>query len=241
MVLNRNQLSHNQLGFVSLQPQLNCKVGHIPEWHAAVGQAAGLVVFPTGCAMVSRSPYYQPSSLQFFTRYPVMVDVDKHACRTLAEKGYCNGLWLESYVTWDFLDEYPKAMESGYLFLDWDHIPGMYLRKVYMRILVIEKEEWDHLSDPANLAQYWEPTQAPSDFHRTFGLAFCRTAFHDCEDSSQKKEFVVLVAVVRKPAWYVGLPFSTAADEFWDDVEATPTLLLVRLHWHSQNVSGHLF
>ena len=42
------------------------------------------------------------------------------------------------------------------------------------------------------------------------------------------------VAVVRKLARYVGLPFSTAADEFRDDVEATPILLLVRLHRHSK-------
>ena len=70
-----------------------------------------------------------------------MVDVDKHTCRTLAEKGYCDGQWLESYITWDFLEEYPKAMEPGYLFPNWDQIPGMYHCKVYMRILVIEKEE----------------------------------------------------------------------------------------------------
>ena len=95
-----------------------------------------------------------------------------------------------------------------------------------MRKLVIEKEEWGHLSDPASLARYWEPTQAPGDFHCTFALAFCQTAFHDCEDHNQKKEFIVSVAVVRKPSWYVGLPFSTAADEFWEDVKATPTLLL---------------
>ena len=86
MVLNRSQLSRNWLGFVSLQPQINHKVGHIPEQHAAIGQAASLVVFPTGCAMVSRLPYYQPSSLQVFTRYPVMVDVDKHACHTLTRR-----------------------------------------------------------------------------------------------------------------------------------------------------------
>ena len=57
------------------------------------------------------------------------------------EKGYHDGLWPESYVTWDFLDKYPKALEPGYLFLNWDHIPGMYLCKVYMRTLIIEKEE----------------------------------------------------------------------------------------------------
>ena len=31
----------------------------------------------------------------------------------------------------------------------------------------------------------------------------------------------------------MGLLFSTAADEFQEDVKATPTLLLVWLHWHS--------
>ena len=148
-----------------------------------------------------------------------MVNVDRHACCTLAEKGYRDGLWLESYVTWDFLDEYPKAMEPGYLSPNWDHIPGMYLCKVYMRNLVIEKEEWDHLSNPVQLPRYWEPTQAPGDFHWMFTLAFCWTVFHDCEDSNQKKEYVVLVAIVQKLAQYVGLPFSTVAEEFRDDVE----------------------
>ena len=113
-----------------------------------------------------------------------MVDVDKQACRALAERGYRNGLWPESYVTWDFLDKYPKAMEPRYLHLNWNHIPGMYLRKYYLRTLIIEKEEWAHLSDPASLTCYWEPAQGSGDFHQTFALALCRTAFHDCKDTS---------------------------------------------------------
>ena len=76
--------------------------------------------------------------------------------------------------------------------------------------------------------------QGSGDFHQTFALALCQTAFHDCEDTSQRKEYVVLVAVVRKPARHMAISFSTAADEFQDDSEASPTLLLVRLHWDSR-------
>ena len=89
----------------------------------------------------------------------VMVDVDKQACHALAEKGYCDGLWPESYVTWDFLHKYPKAMEPGYLHLNWNHIPEMYLRKYYLQTLIIEKEEWAHLSDPTSLACYCQETR----------------------------------------------------------------------------------
>ena len=108
-----------------------------------------------------------------------MVDMDKHACRQLAENGYKNGQWLESYITWEFLADHPRAMESGYFYVDWNSIPGLYNCKSYLRTLVIEKKEWDHLSDPAQLQHYWEPTQDPNDFHRTLGLAFCWTPFHD--------------------------------------------------------------
>ena len=163
-----------------------------------------------------------------------MVDVDKQACCALIERGYRSGLWPESYVTWDFLDKYPRSMEPGYLHLNWDHIPGMYLRKYYLRMLVIEKEEWAHLNDPTSLTQYWEPTQVFEDFHWTFALVLCRTVFHDCEDTSRRKEFVVLVGVVQKPAQYAAIPFATAADEFRDDSEDSPTLILVRLHRHSR-------
>ena len=163
-----------------------------------------------------------------------MVDVDKQACHALTEKGYHSGLWAESYIIWDFLDKYPKAMEPGYFYLSWNHIPGMYLRKYYLWTLIIEKEEWAHLSNPASLTCYWELTQGPDDFHRTFALALCQTAFHDCEDTSQRKEYIVLVAIVWKPARYVAIPFSTAADEFRDDSKGFPTVLLVWLHWHFQ-------
>ena len=125
-----------------------------------------------------------------------MVDVDKQACHALAEKGYHSGLWLESYVTWDFLDKYPRSMEPRYLHLNWNHIPGKYLRKYYLHMIVIEKEEWAHLSEPASLTQYWESTQAPDDLHHTFALVLCRTAFHDCKDVSRRKEYAMLVAVV---------------------------------------------
>ena len=162
-----------------------------------------------------------------------MVDMDKHACCQLAENGYKNGQWPESYITWEFLSDHPRAMESGYLYVDWKSIPGLYNWKSYLRTLVIAKEEWDHLSDPAQLKHYWEPTQDPDDFHRTLGLALCWTPFHDCSQPAQKKEYVVSVAVMRKPARHLRLPFAAAAEELWDKAEMTPTLLLVQLHWKS--------
>ena len=105
-------------------------------------------------------------------------------------------------------------MEPGYLHLNWNHIPGMYLWKYYLQTLVIKKEEWAHLSDPASLACYWEPTQGPGDFHRMFAVALCQTAFHDCEDLNRRKEYVVSIAIVQKLAWYMGILFSMAAQEF---------------------------
>ena len=81
-------------------------------------------------------------------------------------------------------------------------------------MLVVEKEEWAHLSDPASLTQYWEPTQVPEDFHQTFALILCQTAFHDCDDTSRRKEFMVSVGVVWKLARYMVIPFTMAADEF---------------------------
>ena len=99
-----------------------------------------------------------------------MVDMDKHACRQLTENGYKNGQWPESYITWEFLTEHPRTMESGYLHIEWNSIPGLYNRKSYLRTLVIEKGEWDHLSDLAQLEHYWEPTQDSDNFHQTLGL-----------------------------------------------------------------------
>ena len=125
-----------------------------------------------------------------------MVDMDKQACPKLAEDGFKNGQWPESYITWEFLEAHPRAMESGYFKVKWNSIPGVYARKNYMRTLIIEKREWDLLSDPAQLECYWEPTQDPGDFHRTLGLALCWTPFHDCENKGRSKEFVVSVAVV---------------------------------------------
>ena len=125
-----------------------------------------------------------------------MVDMDKHACHQLTENGYKNGQWQESYITWEFLSDHPRAMESGYLHVDWNSIPGLYNQKSYLRTLVIAKDEWDHLSNPAQLKHYWEPTEDPDDFHRTLGLALCWTPFHDCSEPVRKKEYVVSVAVM---------------------------------------------
>ena len=160
-----------------------------------------------------------------------MVDMDKHACRSLADELYKKKLWPESYITWEFLEAHPWAMEPRYLQINWDTIPGLYNRKQHLQTLVIEKKEWDHLSDPAQLAHFWEPTQNPEDFHRTLALALCWTPFHDSPDAQQKKEYIMSVAVVRKLSQYKGLPFVTAAEEFRDSAnETTHSLLLVRLH-----------
>ena len=51
----------------------------------------------------------------------------------------------------EFLSDHPRAMESGYFYINWNNIPGLYNRKSYFRMLVVEKEEWDHLSNPAQL------------------------------------------------------------------------------------------
>ena len=125
-----------------------------------------------------------------------MVDVDKKVCCTVAEQGYLAGLWPESYLMWEFLKEHPKAMEPGYLFVNWNYIPGMYCRKNYLHSLVIELAEWEHLSDPAYLAHYWESTQEPGDFHWTFALAMCQSCYSDCKDKSRKDEYLVSVAVI---------------------------------------------
>ena len=144
------------------------------------------------------------------------------------------GLWPESYLTWEFLKEHPKAMEPGYLYVNWNHIPGMYCRKNYLRTLVIEQDDWDHLSDPAYLAHYWEPTQEPEEFHHTFALALCQSYYSDCKDQSQKNEYMVLVAVIRKLACFLGIPFSAVVDKFSDPTEKESTLLIVRLYHHSR-------
>ena len=112
-----------------------------------------------------------------------MVDMDKHACRSLADELYKKKLWPESYITWEFLEAHPRAMEPGYLQINWDTIPRLYNQKQHLRTLVIEKKEWDHLSDPAQLAHFWEPTQNPDDFHHTLALALCWTPFHDSPDA----------------------------------------------------------
>ena len=153
-----------------------------------------------------------------------MVDMDKHACRQLAENGYKNGQWPESYITWEFLTEHPRAMKSGYLHVEWNSIPGLYNRKSYLRTLVIEKGEWDHLSDPTQIEHYWEPTQDSDNFHRTLGLALCWTLFHYCSNTRQRKEYVVLVAVMQKLAWHSGLPFAAAEEELWGAAKRDPQL-----------------
>ena len=156
-----------------------------------------------------------------------MVDKDKQACRIIAEWGYLAGMWPESYITWDFLKQHPKAIEPGYLNLKWNHIPGMYCQKNYLRSLVIEQEEWDRLSDPTYLAHYWEPIQEQGDFHRTFALVLCQSWYADCQDESRREEYVVLVAIIWKLAHFARIPFALVADKFNDPAKKNPTLLIV--------------
>ena len=65
-----------------------------------------------------------------------MVDMDKHACCLLADESYENKLWLESYITWEFLEAHPGAMKPGYLTIDWNTIPGVYNWKHHLRMSV---------------------------------------------------------------------------------------------------------
>ena len=70
------------------------------------------------------------------------------------------------------------------------------------------------------------------DFQQTFALVLCQTAFHDCEDASRRKEYIVSFGIVQKPAWHMVIPFASATDKFRDDLEDSPTLILVWLHRH---------
>ena len=162
-----------------------------------------------------------------------MVDEDKQACRLLAELGFRGGQWPESYITWDFLQKHPKAMEPGYLNVNWNHIPGLFCQKTYMRTIVILPADLDRLCDPAKLTEYWEPKNDPKKFHTTLALAFLRDIFHDCVDASCRNELVVSVAIVRKPAHKSTMMFEQAAVELLNPAKHTPTLLLVRLHRES--------
>ena len=135
---------------------------------------------------------------------------------------------------WEFLKEHPKAMEPGYLYRNWNHILSMYCWKNYLRSLVIEQDEWDRLSDPANLAHYWVLTQEPGDFHQTLALVLCLSKYSVCEDKSRKEEFVVSVAVIRNLVCLPGIPVALVADEFSDPTERESTLLIIRLHCQSK-------
>ena len=162
-----------------------------------------------------------------------MVDEDKQACHNLAESGFLGGQWPESYVTYEFLEKYPRPMEPRYLSLNWNHIPGLFHRKDYLRTLVIPPVDLERLCDPANLKDYWEPDDVPEHFHTTLALAFVRDKFHDCADEAHHQEMVVSVAVVRKPAQKSAMSFEQAAFGLKSEPERTATLMLVRLHRES--------
>ena len=145
-----------------------------------------------------------------------MVDEDKQACRLLVDSGFRGGRWPESYITWEFLEEHPKAMEPRYLSFNWNHIPGLFNRKEYMCTMVIPRADLQQLCDPARLKEFWEPTQDPGSFHTTLALVFVRDVFHDCDDKSRQNDLEVLVAVVRKPAHLSAMTFLAAAIELLD-------------------------
>ena len=159
-----------------------------------------------------------------------MVDEDKQACRNLAESGFRGGQWPESYITFDFLQKHPRAMEPGYLSVNWNHILGLFRRKTYMRTLVIPPVELERLCDPANLKKYWEPDDVLEHFHSMLALAFIGDKFHDSVDESRRQEMVVSVAVVCKPAQRSAMMFGQAIIEVKTPTERASTLLLVRLH-----------
>ena len=148
-----------------------------------------------------------------------MVDEDKQACRNLAESGFRGGQWPESYVTYEFLEKHPRAMEPGYLSLNWNHIPGLFCRKTYLRTLVIPPADLDRLCDPANVKKYWEPDDVPDHFHTTLALVFVRDKYHDCVDKTRHQEMVVSVAVVRKPAHKSAMTFAQAVIELQNPTE----------------------
>ena len=110
-----------------------------------------------------------------------MVDMDKHACCQLAENVFKNGKWPEDYITWEFLANHPRAMESGYFHINWNTIPGLYNRKSYLRL---------SLGITGSLLTIRTTSTG------LWGLAVPWTPFHDCLEPGQKKEYVVLVAVV---------------------------------------------
>ena len=124
-------------------------------------------------------------------------------------------------------------MEPGYLSLDWNHIPGLFRRKEYMRTLMIPPADLERLCDPANLKKYWEPDNQLEHYHTTLALAFVWDKFHDCADESRRQEMVVSVAVVRKPAQKSAMTFQQAVIELKTPSERASTLLLVRLHRES--------
>ena len=99
-----------------------------------------------------------------------------------------------------------------------------------MRTLVIPWADLQQLCDPAQLKEFWEPTQDPGFFHTTLALVFVQDIFSDCDDKSSRNNLEVSVTVVRKPAHLSAMTFSAAAIELLDSAEQTPTLLIIRLH-----------
>ena len=85
-----------------------------------------------------------------------------------------------------------------------------------MCTLVIPRADLQQLCDPAQLKEYWEPTQDPGSFHTTLALVFVRDVFNDCDNKSRRNNLEVSVTIVHKPAHLSAMTFSVAAIELLD-------------------------
>ena len=91
------------------------------------------------------------------------------------------GIQPAIFLSHSFLQKHPILLEEGCLTVNWDQIPGLYLRTDKLLTVSVTDKQWEKWGQSGGWTA-WEPDTQPQNFFPNVAMVVCKGAFYDAQD-----------------------------------------------------------
>ena len=139
------------------------------------------------------------------------------------------GIQLAMFLTHSFLQKHPILLEEGCLTVNWDRIPGLYLRTDKLLTVSVTDKQWEKWGQSGGWTA-WEPDTQSHHFFPNLAMVVCKGAFYDAQDPKMQTKVGHFISIARVLDCVQLLPFEQLRAAFNSYTDAATAIGLVRLH-----------
>ena len=154
---------------------------------------------------------------------------DKINAYDAVASSYQAGIQPAIFLTHSFLQDHPILLEEGYLTVNWDRIPGLYIRTDKLLMVSITDVQWEKWGQPGGWTA-WELDTRAGNFIPNIAVVVCKGVFHYAPDPKLQDKVGHFMTIAQVPDCIELLLFDQLREAFNSYNEVATAVGLIQLH-----------